>query len=1306
MTTIYFPLDPRTGEPVFGPGRAPIESRYCGAAALESAIRDAAALAPEFRPVNPRTFPDGAYSIPVKIWIPDVDGVKCIRAVHGPVMPEPAQPARVRVEFHYSTPDGARGSITADNLAPGLLALAAKIKRAAGAYDGKTRRAPRPKAPASSAPHVAARQLWKDGEFSEALALAQLRGAVFFGNAGKDRDPLPYMNAQTVDAAGNSFTVARCIPSGAIRVLHTASALSVDGAEHGAPAGGFRTHSAALDWLQDRASDDAWCVKLNRGAERASPFDQSAALAHYCGADGDAAAIVPDAAPESTHAAANDATGPDAPEPAPAAPSVAIPADPAPVSDAVAREAREARDMVESFYDATLRGYPGETIPADVIAAHGAAPTAREVAEIAPQCDAEAFANGAIDGAAGDSWRLQRMPPGADSGPARALELAARVADIRASVATSRGEWFAGSGEVSPDDAEPQRLAEVMRARVAPAAFALRDAAAELEDRAGRVPADRAAEYRAAAAILRADAAGCTPPDAESGATGPGAAIPPGAESGAAPAPRAPRDGDRFRMFERSRASDGALWECLEVCTARRAADVAQTIIAGYTSGERWAVCADTGALLYGIGADGRPMSAAPCTHLERELQPVAAGAPDPAGLACEVAPPAPPPAESGAMPPGAELAPEVAAMVEECRARVAGDPRPKRGLQLQAAACRKRADGMRQGIAKREAPADFLQAWAINGPRNAEAADALEAIAAAIPDPPAPTREHSGHEWDTWAAIGTGRADPDEYCAHVLECYGSARAQLKAAGRYPYNADAWPLAAAMMAERYGYPDAREPGALEGVARAFGSNCYSAGEVIRAREKAAAEKAAADGLRAGQKFARLIFSDGKLCTGAVLESFTHTGAECRLTGKRAGRPVEINCTATSLLRAAERAAERSELHAQRRKRARPAPVPSVESDAAHKFAGGRLSAAELGGPLRPIAGAGDAAAEPRTVPAEPYASDTHERPCAAPGLTSYRARGTWGWIMIGATDDADAMREAMRSTHAPTNLQRWDGSAYVPCGPTAPDLGARILATIGGRDAGTILTAKGYAQALAVSEADAAHECERLAAAGQLARFDYSRQGFPPGFALPYVPPTADPPPVESAPPAAESGPAPIARPGRVFLMLHNALVPVQNAAPDGVPTVAGLESEAARIEASGEAMRDVSPQYAAECAEVARNLREMADAERARLADAAPCKHPPARLFAGHARNADGIARPWVACCDCGAVLAGGAQREPDPPPAGAPWPASFARAYSTARAAASRRPGPPVRIPDADPRARIPDRFAPVYCLRGVQS
>lgn len=43
-------------------------------------------------------------------------------------------------------------------------------------------------------------------------------------------------------------------------------------------------------------------------------------------------------------------------------------------------------------------------------------------------------------------------------------------------------------------------------------------------------------------------------------------------------------------------------------------------------------------------------------------------------------------------------------------------------------------------------------------------------------------------------------------------------------------------------------------------------------------------------------------------------------------------------------------------------------------------------------------------------------NDYWNRPCAAHGLNSYRYGGPYGWIMIGATDDADALREAARDS--------------------------------------------------------------------------------------------------------------------------------------------------------------------------------------------------------------------------------------------------------------------------------------------------
>lgn len=57
-----------------------------------------------------------------------------------------------------------------------------------------------------------------------------------------------------------------------------------------------------------------------------------------------------------------------------------------------------------------------------------------------------------------------------------------------------------------------------------------------------------------------------------------------------------------------------------------------------------------------------------------------------------------------------------------------------------------------------------------------------------------------------------------------------------------------------------------------------------------------------------------------------------------------------------------------------------------------------------------------------------------DRPLAAHGLTSYRCKGRFGWIMIGALDHTDAMSEARRSSpEAKTeDLQVWDGNKYIP----------------------------------------------------------------------------------------------------------------------------------------------------------------------------------------------------------------------------------------------------------------------------------
>ena len=56
-----------------------------------------------------------------------------------------------------------------------------------------------------------------------------------------------------------------------------------------------------------------------------------------------------------------------------------------------------------------------------------------------------------------------------------------------------------------------------------------------------------------------------------------------------------------------------------------------------------------------------------------------------------------------------------------------------------------------------------------------------------------------------------------------------------------------------------------------------------------------------------------------------------------------------------------------------------------------------------------------------------------DKPCAISSLISYRYKGRYGWIMIGAKDNADALKEAQRSTSdkvTAENLQIWNQTQY------------------------------------------------------------------------------------------------------------------------------------------------------------------------------------------------------------------------------------------------------------------------------------
>lgn len=56
-----------------------------------------------------------------------------------------------------------------------------------------------------------------------------------------------------------------------------------------------------------------------------------------------------------------------------------------------------------------------------------------------------------------------------------------------------------------------------------------------------------------------------------------------------------------------------------------------------------------------------------------------------------------------------------------------------------------------------------------------------------------------------------------------------------------------------------------------------------------------------------------------------------------------------------------------------------------------------------------------------------------DRPCADYGLNSYRYKGRFGWVMIGARNIPEALRAAARSIDGEPEvglLQEWTGKRY------------------------------------------------------------------------------------------------------------------------------------------------------------------------------------------------------------------------------------------------------------------------------------
>lgn len=429
----------------------PVSGRYSGAAALCAAIRAAAALAPEIAPTiehagrygvapaerYPFTRPAmietgaGVFMAPPDHRRPQCGEARTIEAegpacrwpqVHeypeapGPFLPMPAD---ARCTFHYSTPDGGRGSLQCANVRADLLALADRVHAAREAFDGKTRAAPRPKRPAASAPHVTARAMDQAGDHPGALAIAEARGAVFFGHGGAAKCPILYMGAETIEAAGHRFTIGRGVLGGRFRVLHSACGLSVDSVRAGAPDDrGFTTAAAAIDWLETAAAREDWRAKVAAAAAKVAAFDQAAARAAYLAAT----------APEFRTAEAAQAAEAPAAAPAPAPIEAEAPAapDPAAVADC---SRRAVRAVVRAAGGRDNSGDPARCIPPWIrrAAEHARTMAARILAGCEPggfaECEAPRLRAQAAAhlAAAADLDRIAAEREAADDRTARAL---------------------------------------------------------------------------------------------------------------------------------------------------------------------------------------------------------------------------------------------------------------------------------------------------------------------------------------------------------------------------------------------------------------------------------------------------------------------------------------------------------------------------------------------------------------------------------------------------------------------------------------------------------------------------------------------------------------------------------------------------------------------------------------------------------------------------------------------------------------------------------------------------------------------
>lgn len=275
---------------------------------------------------------------------------------HGPLL---RNPSADRIEFHYADAHGTRGRITVRNLRTDILRLAERVHARRDAFEGKTKRAARPGIRKGSAPHVAARAAMREADYSAALTLADSAGPVFFGRPGKpDAGALGFrvfMQCQTADACGESFTIGRDVRGGRFRISHTAS-----GRAHGPRTGpdGFASAPLALAWLEQWAAEDGNADRLAAIVGTFEPWDQSAARAAF-----EIAAAA--SANGADTPADTDPSGPDSGPPrgdpgaaapmAPAEPAEALTADPAEAAHAAHRRALGAVSRAALAPDVRIR---------------------------------------------------------------------------------------------------------------------------------------------------------------------------------------------------------------------------------------------------------------------------------------------------------------------------------------------------------------------------------------------------------------------------------------------------------------------------------------------------------------------------------------------------------------------------------------------------------------------------------------------------------------------------------------------------------------------------------------------------------------------------------------------------------------------------------------------------------------------------------------------------------------------------------------------------------------------------------------